>query len=185
MWLPPDLTKTKELTEIVHNAVTVLAVIVGGLAAYWKWFRGRTFSPRLEVSVEATFTGDEKGGYATVVCTAKNLGLVGVPLDRDGSTLRICAPVDLSPDGVIARMHWDEHPVDAADVFLSHDWIEAGEPIVDRHIYFIGENPAPIYKCELIVARKPNRRSRRTAWSQHTYLDTRPSPAEAAATKGR
>jgi hypothetical protein len=51
------LESWKTVAEIVQAAITSLAVLVGGIWAYFKLVKGRTFRPRVETGIDAAWLG--------------------------------------------------------------------------------------------------------------------------------
>jgi hypothetical protein len=86
---PTNLESTSKITGIIESVLKDVALIVGGLFAYWKFFMGRTFQPRLEPSVSASARVEENQTSLSVVCKLKNVGLSRVDLDREASVLRV------------------------------------------------------------------------------------------------
>jgi hypothetical protein len=166
MWYPRSLSETETFAK-------VCAIVVGGLAAYWKFFKGKTFHPRLEPSVTAKQLVDESGRiYLAVVCKAKNVGLSRININHRASSLRlVCPEASLTAD--IAEIRWASKALLAVDVFQSHKWIEGAESIDDEHLFVLPDHLSLAYKVELRVTRQKRFRwiPRANSWAQHTIVE--------------
>ena len=89
----PSLVETLgDWVGLVSQAVTIMAVFVGGVWAYFKFIRGRTLKPRLIVKVEARWD-DLHGAPVLYVRThLTNIGATKFALKRDFSALRVSFP---------------------------------------------------------------------------------------------
>ena len=114
----------------MKNGATVLGAIVAGIWAYFNYFRGRTFRPRLEPQVSARLVSNSNVSYLSVTYSIKNVGLSKVDLKRKGTALVVQLP-DLSQAvQFLGQVRW--RPEGAFDVFESHKWIEPGELIQEQ-----------------------------------------------------
>jgi hypothetical protein len=83
------LETASKLTGIVESGFRIAALIVAGVFAYWKFFMGRTFNPRLEPVVSTSARVEEGKVFLTVCCKLKNVGLSSIDLDQRKSSLRV------------------------------------------------------------------------------------------------
>lgn len=166
MWHPQSLSETETFAKIC-------AIVLGGLAAYWKFFKGKTFHPRLEPSVIAKQLVDESGRiYLSVTCRAKNVGLSRININHRASSLRIVCP-DSSLTQEIAEISWASKASLAVDVFQSHKWIEGAESIEDQHLFVLPEHLSLAYRVEVRVTRQKRFRwiPWANSWAQHTIVE--------------
>jgi len=68
------LDDLKTIVEIAGTTVTAVAVIVGGLWAYFKFVRGRTFRPRLELGMSGQWRMIKDEPFLHARVTVKNIG---------------------------------------------------------------------------------------------------------------
>jgi hypothetical protein len=172
------LESWSKITEIVESCFRIVALIVGGLFAYWKFFMGRTFHCRLEPTVTAVTRREQGKVLLTVCCKLKNVGLSSVDLDKRKSALRVLASTLTSSPHKVEEVRWPKISAFTADVFEHHEWIEGGETIEDAHLFTMPYVVDQVYRVELRVLRlrrtlgeryKEWRRRRRSSnsWSHH------------------
>ena len=70
-----DWTRTKDFTEAVANVSQSLALIGGGVWAYFKFAKGRTFEDRLIPNVSGKFVSIDEFVFLIVTTEMKNVGL--------------------------------------------------------------------------------------------------------------
>src|SRR6266571_1769577 len=165
MWHPKSLSEVETLAKIC-------AIIFGGIAAYWKFFKGKTFHPRLEPSVTARqLVGKDKRLYLAVVCKAKNVGLSRININHRASALRVLCPQGSWADDIV-EVEWPSKALLAVDVFQSHKWIEGGETIEDEHLFVLPNDVSLAYKVELRVTRQKRFCwiPKANSWSQHALV---------------
>jgi hypothetical protein len=122
------LENVKAFFDIVSSAATVAAVIAGGLFAYFKFIKGRTFRPRLEVTMAGQWR--DVGGHPLLHARVrvKNIGASDVTLLQNGTGLNVSRLVHRLPRPP-AAMSWERLRV--FTIFEEHQWIEPGETISD------------------------------------------------------
>ena len=79
-----SLDELKMLTDIFGTVITTIAVIVGGLWAYFKLIKGRTFRPHVEVGVSAEWLGREGELGLKISVQLKNIGTAKIELLQKG-----------------------------------------------------------------------------------------------------
>jgi hypothetical protein len=125
----------RNITAGLGSIVTALAVVIGGIWAYFKFVRGRTYRPRLAVKMLAQWRlVDERHLlHARIIVT--NIGASVVTLRQPGTGLRISllSPRQLDPP---SSASWDV--VGVFDILRDHQWIEAGETVSDDQLLDIG-----------------------------------------------
>jgi hypothetical protein len=132
--ITPILDTAEKLTKIA-------AVLVGGTWAYVKFFRGRTFRPRIELKVSGKFIKKDALTYLLILAELKNVGLSKIKIKQQGSAI------------VVSSFRWPEEPAckvekvryepaKAFEVFKSHAWVEPGEPIEDQCLVLLPDNPS-------------------------------------------
>lgn len=125
---PLWLTTTRTVAEIVWRFVAALGIIVGGLFAYYKFFKGREFSARVEPKLSAGKVIRREGKiYLQAEASAKNIGLSRVEIVHSSTYIL----VEVREWGAA---EWHELE-DVYYVFMVQEAIEpgeiAGEPILN------------------------------------------------------
>ena len=67
------LDNAKDIADIISSAITVLAVIIGGVWAYFK-LKGRTYRPRVEMQLAGQWWQAEGKFLLQAKVTIKNVG---------------------------------------------------------------------------------------------------------------
>ncbi len=118
------------LLEGLEKVVMILAIIIGGLWAYYHYFRGRVYQPRLEADVSGDIKADDHHHHLNIKMSVKNVGLSKLDINRDASGLRVFA---YTPPGDIKDLesaNWER--LGSFAVFKNHQWVESGETIEDH-----------------------------------------------------
>jgi hypothetical protein len=89
----------KTATDVVDNIVTSSAVVIGGVWAYFKFVRGRTFARRAELDISPALEQSADSLYLAVTITLKNTGLSKLPLNKDMKVVRKYSEIVWLPMG--------------------------------------------------------------------------------------
>jgi hypothetical protein len=140
---PPPSALSSALANI-KTIVETAAVIVGGIWAYYKFFRGRTFRPRLELAISGR--ASEATGLTNVLISVQlnNVGLSRVAISQEGSAIRVFATDPTKTDG---PAEWQR--AITVGVFEKHGWIEPGETITDQVLVSVAGVGHKAVKLEL------------------------------------
>jgi hypothetical protein len=143
-------------TTVAYNIVTSSAVVVGGVWAYFKFVRGRTFANRAELNVTANFDGSPDQVYFCATVTLKNTGLSRLPLNSDMKAIRIFGAA--ASEGDAGEVKWER--ISTLPILDQHGWLEAQETVTDTIVYQVplsGQNGSnyAIYQVEAIVGARP------------------------------
>jgi hypothetical protein len=105
------------------------AIVVGGLWAYFKFIRGRTFAKRAELTVVPTVLDLPGEQSLKVTATLRNEGLAKLPLRVQVVLIYaiFAEPTDENPLGTR-----EEQIGEPCEVFSAHDRVEAQETITDE-----------------------------------------------------
>jgi hypothetical protein len=146
------LDNVKTVVEIISSSLTATAVVVGGIWAYFKFVKGRTYRPRLDVTILGQWR--EVGGmhFLWVRVVVKNIGASVVELLQKGTGLRlsILAPEQPEPP---APTTWSSLKVFA--ILGRHDWVEPGETVSDDILLSLGPGPQLVLaETRLVWSRK-------------------------------
>ena len=111
-----------------QTIVQILALVLGGGWAYFRYVKGRTFKPRVEPAVSGTIFERNDDRFIVVTVSLKNVGLSRVPIQQEGTFLSVSTCQEST--GAFLDMKWSD-PLGFA-LFTEHAWIEPGEPIEDK-----------------------------------------------------
>jgi hypothetical protein len=109
---------------LLGTTVTAMAVLVGGLWAYFKFLRGRTCRPRLSVKMLAQWRPVNERHLLHTRIIVKNIGASVVTPRQRGTGLRVSVLSPQQPDPP-AAVRWEV--VRVFEILRDHEWIEAGE----------------------------------------------------------
>lgn len=84
-----DWTRTKDFTDAFANVVQSVALIAGGVWAYFKFAKGRTFQDRLIPTVNAEFVLIDGSVFLVVTTQTKNVGSARIAFNPKASTVKI------------------------------------------------------------------------------------------------
>ena len=112
----------KNVVDVAGTFVTAAAIIVGGLWAYFKFVKNRTYRPRLEVTMQAQWRVVRDVRLLQARVTVKNIGASSVRLIQHGTGLRInrLGQVPM-PEAVVV---WSKLRV--FPLLVEHQWIDPG-----------------------------------------------------------
>jgi hypothetical protein len=170
------LTHLKDLADLVLKIFQGLAIVVAGIWAYFKFFRNRTYRPRLELGLAGRLLGTDADRLLVCTVSAKNVGLSDVPIRQRGTGLRVSSFLAGQPQAPFAEPAWQQQVV--LSVFSGHQWIEPGETISEDTAMAVPLEAYEAFKVELrIVGRKKS-----IAWKANAVVG---AVAETARQEGR
>lgn len=164
------LAAAPQWTEVAKGAAAiaqVAALIVGGIWAYFKFIRGRTFSQRLELEVEASLL--ESGGIKMlrVKISMRNTGLSVLKLSDSVKAVYLygTASSDWIPSSSI---EWSD-VLRLAPIFENHQWVEGGETVADEVLVPVPDTTDGsewlAFRLDVKVGSKRRRLRRSLLWS--------------------
>jgi hypothetical protein len=178
----PDWNKTIDSSQKV---ITALALIIGGIWAWLKFFRGRTFRSRIELTLSAKIIISGTNKFLRAIMEMKNVGLSQVKLKGDAIYLDVFL-IDASTVKRAQRLYsarWSE-PV-TFEVFKDHGWIEPSEEISDELLFQLPESEQLACKLKLTVNSRGSSwiffETQGTRWSATTIVDCLPPAAAGSA----
>ena len=124
---PSTLDSAKTLAEAVQAAVTTIALVVGGIWAYFRFVKERTYRPRLEVGMHGEWRRVGRQRLLSARVTVKNIGTSVVELAQKGTGLRVSRMSSITAPP--SRVSWER--IRVFSIFEEHKWIEPGETISD------------------------------------------------------
>jgi len=137
---------------VIGNIKTIaetLGLVIGGLWAYYKFFKGRTFRPRLELTLGGRAWQAKHVTHVTASVQIKNVGLSKLELSQEGSGLRVFSHALARPPDTPAVVEWKRQIT--LPVFEKHKWIEPGETISDQTLIALAHNDHSAVKLELRI----------------------------------
>jgi hypothetical protein len=123
------LQQVKTAVDIVGTLVTALAVIIGGLWVYFKFAKGRTFRPRIQVDLAGEWLLIDQRTLIQLRVTVKNIGGTKVQLVQRGTGLRVSRLHSTPAASPPAPVQWESLRV--FPLLTEHHWLEPGEAISD------------------------------------------------------
>jgi hypothetical protein len=137
------------LLDNLEKLFTILAITAGGLWAYFNFFRGRTYRPRLEAEVGGQVIEGDSAYCLLANLQLKNIGLSRVIIKQEGSGLRLFV---YEADAYFPAVHSVEWTHLATfSVFEQHQWIESGETINEQRLIALPEKEVLAFKLGLRV----------------------------------
>jgi hypothetical protein len=94
-------TSTKDFTDAFANVIQCLALIAGGVWAYFKFAKGRTFQDRLTSTVGGKFVSLDRSVFLVVTTQLQNVGLSRIALDQELSSLVVFEYVPSPADEIL------------------------------------------------------------------------------------
>jgi hypothetical protein len=150
-----SLADWKSVAEIVQAVVTSAALVIGGVWAYFKLWKGRTFRPHVEILVDTRWlhTEDRRDAGLQVSVRLRNIGGTVINLLQEGSGVMVS---HLAVDQPVApnEANWTDFGV--YEVFTEHEWIEPSEVIIDDFLLWPGIQPQWVeVQVRLVLAWDP------------------------------
>ena len=149
---PSTLDNLETIVNIVGTSITAVAVVIGAIWAYFKFFKGRTFKPRLEVELDGQWQPNADRHLLRARITLKNIGASKVELVQKGSGLRV-SRLSSNRSTSPSPVSWLGPKV--FSIFLEHSWIEPGETISDDVLLdLVTPNPqTTLFEARLVCNR--------------------------------
>jgi hypothetical protein len=142
--------------------IRLIALVIAGLWAYFKFISGRVFRPRLEPNVSGKAVKKGEFIYAYVEAKLKNVDLSKVDIKQEGTAVSInCAPVGWPRE--VMNPEWDREGT--FPIFQAHDWIEPGELIGDDQLIVLPGAEWTSVRIDLRIS------SGKMAWSSKGLLE--------------
>jgi hypothetical protein len=178
-----DSSSFKNLIDSIKSVVTTLAVIVGGIWAYLKFVRGRTYRPRLSVDVAGQWlkldgastrrrgivdkilgrpAADSARSVFQTRIRVTNIGASKVSLKQYGTGLLVSFPARLQPEppydfdwDYVPKYRGEDQP-QTFEILKQHAWIEPGETVSDDLLLDLDRSPE-IVRLEVHLIWGPSR----------------------------
>lgn len=133
----------------IEKIFTILAIILGGVGAYLKFFKGRTYHNRLQLEVSGRVVIDGEVTCLLVTMQLKNVGVSSVYLDAEGTRIDVYsyAPESYQPMPHLAI--WQT--LKTFPIFQNCEWIESGEAAKDELLIRIADQRQVAFKIDMTV----------------------------------
>ena len=133
--------------NIAQSAITILAIIVGGIWTYFIFVKNRVLMPHLEAKVMGRVFGGGGGSRKCLVVTAqlKNIGSSKVDIVQEGTLIGLYLYEPKSDKSYAAEEDWSRS--EASPILKNHHWIEPGEMVEEPVLFVIPDNDDVIYKA--------------------------------------
>jgi hypothetical protein len=96
-----DWTRTKDFAEAFASVTQSLALIAGGVWAYFKFAKGRTFRDRLTPTVSGKLISIDGAVFLSVTIQLENVGLSRIAFDHTASALYVFEHVVSEVDEIL------------------------------------------------------------------------------------
>jgi hypothetical protein len=153
----------------IQKIATVIGIIIGGFWAYYNYFRGRIYSPHLELTSSGQYIEDNGAQFIIATFSLKNPGLSRVKIRQEGSIIEISLHdrQKYSAEEYGYEVDWKD--ILQYSVFKAHRWIEPGELIHETRMFAIPVSKFLAAKVALrIVCDK--RFTKRIEWNSETIV---------------
>jgi hypothetical protein len=133
----------------LDKLVKILAIVAGGVAAYYKFFKGRVHVSRLELKVSGSILCKDDVNYLLTTACVKNIGLTKVDLKHEDSGLRITSCKPMATVTTAQLPDWNDASV--FDVFEDDPWIEPGETVEEKYLIAIPPSTREPFRLQLRI----------------------------------
>jgi len=127
------MTRVAEFADIASSIVAVVATVLAGGWAYYRFLKGRVFHSRLTLSLNTSRVSVHGTEYLLSVIEVSNVGLSSVDLGSGTLRFRELAGKARNDSVVIPGSVW----LDTSNVLLAHTWIESGEKLAEQHLLIL------------------------------------------------
>jgi len=97
-----DWTRTKDVTETLSNVIQSLALVGGGVWAYFKFAKGRTFRDRLTPKVSGRFVSIDGSVFLVATAQIQNVGLSNIAFSPQASALIVFEYVSTEAEQIVS-----------------------------------------------------------------------------------
>jgi hypothetical protein len=130
----------------VAALVQIVAIVVGGGWAYYKFIRGRTFKPRAEIDLDASLVEADGHRALSVTVAFRNVGLIYIPFIPPPPTepIRMVSIwTAVASQEVGAGLVWEASSPPLVEIFKDYRGCEVGERVTDHVLVPVPAGPVP------------------------------------------
>ncbi len=132
-----------------EKITTILVLSLGGIGAYYKFFKGRIFRPRLQLAVGGRVIRNGEVTCLLVITQLKNVGASSIEFSKAGTSIKVyyygAEFYEPSPHLAV----WQ--PLKRFRIFEDHEWIESGETIKDVLLIPLSRKPEVAFRVDMTV----------------------------------
>ena len=123
---------------VVQKVLASMGIIAGAFWAYFHYFRGRTYKPRLETSIAGKIVKQKEILFLIVRIKIKNVGLSKIDIKKTGSGMRI---IGIEQKENVSKIEkYEGTRLKTVSILENHSWIEPRETIDDVHTFILPNN---------------------------------------------
>jgi len=159
-----DWTRTKDFAEAFASITQSLALIAGGVWAYFKFAKGRTFQERLTPTLTGRLVSIDECVFLVITMQFKNVGLSRIAFDQETSLLAV---FEFVPSKTEEILRVNDSLLASFRVFRDKDrYIEPNEVVERQRLFVLPEGPSIGYQLEIEVVTDSG-----YAWRATTVVD--------------
>jgi hypothetical protein len=132
-----------------ESGFTILAIIVGGVWAYYNFFKGRLYRTRLEPSISGRYLRRNGGAWLIATVRLRNAGVAKAEITQEGSGVRLSVSDASVPVPVPGKAEWRLGAT--FSVLQNHRWIESGETVSEEHLIEVEDQEDPAFLLEMRI----------------------------------
>ena len=138
-----------DIVDILSKIITILATILAGSWAYYRFVRGRTFRPRFTLKVEGRTLRKRTTDYLLLSVKLTNIGLSKIDIEHASARLYLLQADDKKKSVPVRRSY-----LTTARLFAAHNWFEPGVTVHDEKLISLqSTNGAAISAVCAVTAR--------------------------------
>ena len=166
----PELEIILITTQIIESVFTTIAIILGGIWAYFNFFKARIYKPRLEIDISGTPFRIDDMYYLKSKLQLKNVGLSKFVIEQEGTALIVSSFTQ--PPNSMEVGYLDKGEIGIFSVFELHSWIEPGESIDIQKLIMIPQSDHIALELRLrIVSQMGNVKKRAIEWNETKIIE--------------
>lgn len=109
----------------VQSALTSMAIVAGGIWAYFKFIRSRLFHAKIEIQLDAEFAFGVSEDVVVASVQVKNVGFTKASFELDICSLEVCLSEFRPQLDFTDAARWRQ--VATIPILYHHHWLEPGE----------------------------------------------------------
>jgi hypothetical protein len=145
-----------QILDGLEKIFTILAIIAGGLWAYYHYRKDRVHKIKFEHNISGKVIFSDKVEYLVIEICLKNLGLSKIDIKHEGSALRVFACEEKEAIPHVQDVEWQR--IRTLKVFEKHQWIESGETIQEQRLIVVPKKNYFAYRAHLRITAKNTQR---------------------------
>jgi hypothetical protein len=141
------IARLRDVVEVIRDVAQIAAILLGGIWAYLKFIRGRTFKSRGELRVKATLLTFDDEPAILIDTRFQNTGLSRIKLRTDIAHVTVdwlpssrWSPTSAANWAPMRSATSDAAAAPAYPIFQDHESVEPGETITGQILVILAEN---------------------------------------------